>query len=44
MSDVCVDTDVASLIQKRREPDWVRGHLIGQRIWLTFVTVGELAK
>jgi predicted nucleic acid-binding protein len=44
VSDVCLDTDIASLIQKRREPDWVRAHLIGQRVWLTFVTVGELAK
>lgn len=44
MIDVCLDTDVASLIQKRRQPVWVNGHLAGARIWLTFVTVGELAK
>lgn len=44
MSDVCIDTDVASLIQKRRQPDWIRPHLLGTRVWLTFVTVGELAK
>ena len=44
MSDVCLDTDVASLIQKRREPDWLRPHLVGRRVWLTFVTVGELFK
>ncbi len=44
MNDVCLDTDIASLIQKQRQPAWVHGHLAGNRIWLTFVTVGELAK
>lgn len=39
-----MDTDVASLIQKRRQPPWMDRHLSGSRIWLTFVTVGELAK
>ena len=44
MIDVCIDTDVASLIQKQRQPAWTHAHLAGNRIWLTFVTVGELAK
>ena len=44
MTDICLDTDVASLIQKRRQPGWMREHLTGKRIWLTFVTVGELTK
>jgi toxin FitB len=42
--DVCLDTDVASLIQKRRQPSWMDAHLAGNRIWLTFVTLAELAK
>ena len=44
MSDVVVDTDIASLLQKGEAPPWVLGRLAGARIWLTFVTVGELAK
>lgn len=44
MIDVCIDTDVASLIQKRRQPPWMDRHLSGNRIWLTLVTVGELSK
>ena len=44
MRDLVVDTDVASRLIKGQEPDWVREALIGNRIWLTFVTVGELAK
>lgn len=44
MADVVIDTDVASLLQKNRSPMWVHRHLIGSRVWLTFVTVGELAK
>lgn len=43
-ADVVIDTDVASLIQKSRTPPWVNHYLIGARVWLTFVTVGELWK
>jgi toxin FitB len=42
--DVVIDTDAASLVQKRQAPPWVLRHLAGARIWLTFVTVSELAK
>jgi predicted nucleic acid-binding protein len=42
--DVVIDTDVASLLQKHQAPPWVLSRLAGARIWLTFVTVGELAK
>jgi toxin FitB len=42
--DVVIDTDVASLLQKHQAPSWVLRQLAGARIWLTFVTVGELAK
>jgi toxin FitB len=44
VSDVVVDTDVASLLQKGQAPPWVLRQLADARIWLTFVTVGELAK
>lgn len=44
MRDVVIDTDVASLIQKQRAPAWVNRHIVGNRVWLTFVTVGELWK
>lgn len=44
MRDVVIDTDVASQIQKRRTPAWAVRHLAGARVWLTFVSVGELAK
>jgi len=44
VGDVVIDTDVASLLQKRQAPPWVLRRLAGARIWLTFVTVGELAK
>ena len=44
MPDVVVDTDVASVIQKERAPDWVNRHVVGARVWLTFVTVAELWK
>lgn len=44
MIDVCLDSDVASLIHKKRQPPSIDGRLAGNRIWLTFVTVGELAK
>jgi toxin FitB len=42
--DVVIDTDVASLLQKHQAPPWVLRQVTGARIWLTFVTVGELAK
>lgn len=44
MADVVVDTDVASVLQKGRAPDWVNRHVVGARMWLTFVTVAELWK
>lgn len=44
MTDLCIDTDVASLIQKQRAPAWIAPHLAGARLWVTFVTVGELWK
>lgn len=44
MSDVVIDTDVASRLQKGTEPVWVRSHVVGSRTWLSFVTVGELWK
>lgn len=44
MVDIVIDTDVASVIQKARVPDWVQRHVVGARVWLTFVTVGELWK
>lgn len=44
MADLVIDTDVASVLQKGRAPDWVHRHLVGARVWLTFVTVGELWK
>jgi predicted nucleic acid-binding protein len=44
MSDVCIDTDVASLLQKGTAPQWIVPELIGQRVWTSFVTVGELWK
>jgi toxin FitB len=42
--DVVIDTDVASVLQKGRAPAWVHRHVVGARVWLTFVTVAELAK
>jgi predicted nucleic acid-binding protein len=42
--DVVIDTDVASVIQKARAPEWVHRHVVGARVWLTFVAVGELWK
>jgi toxin FitB len=42
--DVVIDTDAASLLQKQQAPPWVLGRVDGARVWLTFVTVGELAK
>ena len=44
MRDVVIDTDAASLFQKNQAPSWVARHVDGARVWLTFVTVGELAK
>lgn len=44
MGDVVIDTDVASVLQKGRAPAWVTGRVAGQRVWLSFVTVGELWK
>jgi toxin FitB len=44
MPDVVVDTDAASLLQKNRAPAWVLRHVLGARVWLTFVSVGELWK
>jgi predicted nucleic acid-binding protein len=43
-TNIVNDTDVASLIQKDRTPSWVNRYLLGARVWLTFVTVGELWK
>jgi predicted nucleic acid-binding protein len=44
VTDIAIDTDVASRIQKGTEPAWVRHHVVSARTWLTFVTVGELWK
>lgn len=44
MADVVIDTDVASLLQKERAPAWVQRYIVGNRVWLSFVTVGELWK
>jgi hypothetical protein len=41
--DVVIDTGAASLLQRRQAPPWILRQLTGARIWLTFVTVGELA-
>jgi predicted nucleic acid-binding protein len=43
MRDVVIDTGAASLLQRRQAPPWVLRQLAGARIWLTFITVGELA-
>jgi len=42
--DIVIDTDAASLLQKQQAPPWVLRHVDGARVWLSFVTVGELAK
>ena len=44
MSDVVVDTDVASAILKAQLPDSLRRRLAGQQLAVTFVTVGELTQ
>ena len=43
MRDVVIDTGTASLLQRRQAPPWVLRHLARTRIWLTFITVAELA-
>ena len=35
---------MASVLQKGRAPEWVHRHVGGARVWLTFVSVGELWK
>jgi predicted nucleic acid-binding protein len=42
VSDVVVDTDVASTILKGQLPENLARRLAGQRLAITFVTVGEL--
>lgn len=32
------------MLQKGRAPAWIHPHIVGSRVWLTFVTVGELWK
>jgi predicted nucleic acid-binding protein len=44
VSDVVVDTDVASAILKGQLPESLRPKLAGQRLAVTFVTVGELTQ
>jgi toxin FitB len=44
VADVLIDTDVASVLQKGRAPAWINRHLVGARVWLSFVTIGELWK
>ena len=44
MSYVVVDTDVASTILKGQLPDALARWLAGQRLAITFVTVGELTQ
>ena len=44
MSDVVVDTDDASAILKGQLPDTLAHRLAGQRLAITFVTVGELTQ
>ncbi len=44
MESVVLDTDVASLMQKKRLPDPMRRLLEGYEWCVTFVTLGEMAK
>jgi hypothetical protein len=44
VSDVVVDTDVACAILKGQLPDALARQLAGQRLAVTFVTVGELTQ
>jgi toxin FitB len=41
VSDVVLDTDVASAILKGHLPDTLATRLAGERLAITFVTVGE---
>jgi predicted nucleic acid-binding protein len=42
--DLVIDTDVASAMQKGNLADWASRQIVGRRVWLPFVTVGELWK
>jgi toxin FitB len=44
VSDVVLHTDVASAILKAQLPDTLARRLAGQRLAITFVTVGELTQ
>lgn len=44
LQPVVLDTDVASLIYKRRLPSQLSARLVGRRGVLSFVTLGELTK
>ncbi len=33
VADVVIDTDVASLLLKEREPDWIGAELTGATVW-----------
>jgi toxin FitB len=44
VSDVVVDTDVASAILKGQLPNTLARRLAGQRLAISFVTVGELTQ
>jgi predicted nucleic acid-binding protein len=44
MSLVVLDTDVSSLIHKRRLPVWLERQVAPEDMCVSFVTVGELAK
>jgi predicted nucleic acid-binding protein len=44
LTDVVIDTDVASQLQKGTAPEWVRRQVVQARVWVTFVTVAELWK
>lgn len=41
---VVLDTDVASLVFKRKLPSWLASRLVGYRPAITFVTLAELNK
>ena len=45
MSDVIVDTDVASFLFKRdTRARWYRRHLLGNTLYASFMTVAELRR
>lgn len=44
MSVVVLDTDVASVLMRRRLTEPLAGQLAGNVLAVTFVTVGELTK